>query len=600
MQETETAESVPSALGHGGPSARARDGGGRFRRDGALWRSPSLLVLILVLIVAAVMTARLIRQTAPAVDLPLEGRLALLPFLDSTADRSGEWVENGLMEMVAETVARTTGPALLSPERLRRLMAPRELDLRDSAAREQARQLALASGVDQVLDVAVLGRDGENAEFEIALFDGTGLVAEARLEGEGPLSVADELAFALARGLTSELEPRRLAQQFSRSPFLDRLYATGLQVLRSSGPDHARHYFRIALDHQAGFAQAKARLAECARSLGELDRSRRLTRELLQDAQVRGARALEADHLRDLALLAALDGELAQATEHYDQAFGILLDLQNRPAQADVLFEQSRLALAAGDEARAEELYVERLRIQQQLGDRLGEADTLFQIGSLLLSNGDLEGALQMLTDARELSTQTADIWTEMRVVASLGEVARQRGEAAAAQDLWRRALSFYDQQEESSRRLLLNFKLAESLIDTGDLQKAETRLHNARELAGELDNKPIEAKASLGLAWLMLRTGYPYQAKPHLDRALELDSWLDDRVLLQLAIAWYAYEQGNYRLAVQTQSEVKRRLADRWKGLNEQFLQTYRQAQQLGRRLPLPGEDDYEEPAAG
>ena len=588
MDEAEKESPIAPVLVRTEPAARAR------------WRSPALVALILVSIAGVAWTARLIRATTPAVDLPIRGRLALLPFLDATADRSGAWTEIGLMEMVSAAVSRTAGSAMLSPARLHQALEPRALDLRDPAAREQARLLALASGADQVLDVALLGREGEKTTFEITLYEAGGKIAERRLEGTDPLAVADDLAFSLARGLTSKLEPRRLRQQFSRSPFLDRLYAMGLQALRSMGPEAAKPHFDIALEHRPGFFQAKARLAECARQLGELERSRQLTQELLQDARARGARTREAESLRQLALLAALDGELEGASQLYDQAFGIHLNLEDRPAQSEVLFELARLALAAGEASRAEELYVERLQIQQGLGDRLGESDTLFQIGSLLLADGDLEGAGQVLVDAQDLALRSGDVWTEMRVVASLGEVASRRGEVETAQGLWRRALSFYEQEGEASRRLLLSFKLAETLAATEDYQQAEERLHDARELAAELENKPYEAKISLGLAWLMLRTGYPYQAKPHLDRALELDRWLDDRTRLQLVIAWYAYEQGNYRLAVATQQEVKRRLADRWQKDNEQFLQTYREAEILGHRLPLPGEDDYAPPTAG
>ena len=131
----------------------------------------------------------------------------------------------------------------------------------------------------------------------------------------------------------------------------------------------------------------------------------------------------------------------------------------------------------------------------------------------------------------------------------------------------------------------------------TGELDEAEDRLQDMRELAIEVEDRVAEARASLGLAWLMLRTGYPYQSKPHLDRALELDRWIDNRVLLQLVIAWFAYEQGNYALAVETQSRIQRQ-HPAWGAVEEAFLRVFREAAILGRRLPLPGEDGYVDPA--
>ncbi len=581
--QSETGKSVASPLEWSSSAERPR----------TRWRVPASLGLLLFVIGAGWGVSRLINSATPAVDLPLAGRLALLPFENRTADTAESWIEIGLMEMVVEAVSKVAGPAVVSPDRLRRALAPRELNLSDPAARERARELAMAAGADQVLDARII-RQGESFAIEMELFDASGMVSSSRVEDATLLAAADALVFAIARGLAAEGGPRQIATLFSRSPFFDRLYGTGVQELRTRGPRAARPYFEIALQHRPEFLQAKAMLAECARRMGELEPARELTQEQLFEAQSRGNRTLEARSLRVLALLAALDGELEKAQTLYSQAFTLHLDMADQPARAEVLYELARLALADNDSARAEELYVELLGLQQDLGDRLGEADTLFQIGSLLLATDDLDGAAQVLTDARDLSLQTADVWTEMRISASLGEVAQRQGDIETAKTLWRRAVAFYDQRQENARRLLLSYNLAEALVKTGEFDEAEDRFHSIRELAVELGNESYEAKASLGLSWLLLRSGYPYQAKPHLDRVLELDHWLDDRVLLQLVIAWYAYEQGNYTLAVNTQLDVKQRSTERWAPIDEAFLAVYQQAEILGRRLPLPGEEGY------
>ncbi len=582
-----------------GPDLKALVQGDRPERVRRPWRALAAVVVALAVAGAVVTAARLIRSSAPAADLPLAGRLALLPLVDSTGERSGEWIETGLMEMIAEAVARSAGGAMVSPQRLRSALEPRGLDLRDPAARERARALALAAGADQVLDATLTTGRRDGYVFELELFDATGAVGSSRMQGTSHLAVADALAFSIARGLSSHSEPYRLLSHFSRSPFVDRLYASGVAELYAAGPDAAQPYFEIALRHQPGFVQAKARLMDCAQRLGELERGVEIAGELLREAQSRGDRDLEARSLQRLASLAALQGRLDEASDLYAQAYSMHLDLSDRPAQAATLYETARPPLVGHDSPKAEELYVEMLRIQQELGDRLGEADTLFQIGSLLLAGGDYDGAEQALADSRELSLQTGDVWTEMRVTTSLGEIAQRRGELETAKRLWRRALGFYQQRQENPRRLLLSYKLAQTLVESGELDEAEDRLHDMRELAVELEDRAYEARAALGLAWILLRTSYPKQAKPHLDRALELDRWLDDRKLMQLVIAWYAYEQGNYRLAVDAQSAIQRHTSDSWWPGDEAFLRVFREAEQQGRRLPLPGEAGYVEPAA-
>ncbi len=571
----------------------------RPERGGKPWRWLAAAAVVLAVAAALLTTVKLIRAAAPAAELPLASRLALLPFVDATVERTGPWIETGLMEMVAETVASTAGGAVVSPARLRKAFESRGFDLRDPATRERARDLALAAGAGQVLDAKLTSARRQGYALELELFDASGRIATGRVEGASPLEAAETLAFSLARGLSSHAEPRRLQHRFSRSPFFDRLYASGLAELRVASPDSARPYFEIALRHRPAFFQAKARLADCARRLGELERGAELARELLSEAQSRGERGLEAQSLRRLAALAALQGRLEEASELFSQTYSMQLDLADRAAQAEVLYEMARLALADGAAPRAQELYVEMLGIQQQLGDRLGQADTLYQIGSLLLAGGDYQGADRALADSQELALQTGDVWTEMRVTTSLGEIAARRGELETAARLWRRALGFYQQRQDNPRRLLVSYKLAQALVEDGELDEAEDRLQDMRELAVELENRPYEARASLGLAWVLLRTSYPRQAKPHLDRALELDRWLDDRLLMQMVIAWYAYEQGNYRLAVDTQLAIQRHSAESWGPGHAAVLRVYREAERLGRRLPLPGEAGYVEPAA-
>ncbi len=581
------------------PDLTPLDRVGEPRPAAKRWRWLLLAAALPIVGATVAVTARLIGTARPATELALAGRLALLPFVDATPDGSGGWVEVGLMEMVAETVARTAGGRVVSPQRLRQALEPRGFDLRDPAARERARALALAAGADQVLDVTLTRDRDQGYALDASLFDGGGRVDAARLERPDPLEAADALAFSLARGLSSDLEPYRFQHQFSRSGFIDRLYATGLGELRTASPDAARSYFEIALEHRPGFFQAKARLVDCLRLAGELDTAAELTGELIREAQSRGDRALEARSLRTLAAINALRGRIDEASDQIQQAFTVHLDTADRPAQAEALYEMARLALAGGERERAGELYIEMLRIQQELGDRLGEADTLYQIGSLQLAGGDPAAAQRVLADARQVALETGDVWTEMRIAASLGEAAMRRGELDTARQLWRRALAFYEQQRETARRLLLSDKLARLSLRLGDLEETEDLLEDMRELAAEHGDRAYEAQASLGLAWVLLRSGYPNQAKPHLDRALELDRWLADRKLVQLVIAWYAYEQGNYRLAIQTQAGIKRHSPDLWFAGDEAFLQIYRQAEILGRRLPVPGEAGYVEPPA-
>ncbi len=546
--------------------------------------------------------------TRPAsLDLEGRGRVAVLPLVNATGDRADDWVAVGLAEMISETLARSPGVEVVAGERLRRELGSRGLELGDPADRERGRELARALGGELVVD-ATLRRQGgparsgeEPYRLHFRLFDAGGEVAGAELRGADPLAVADRLAASLARGLASDAAPPSMARLFSRSPFADRLYGMGLHQLRTSGAAAAAPYFEIALGIRPRFLQARARLGECRRELGDADASRSLALAVLDDAQARGERRWQVWSFRALGRLAAFEGRFDEAQEHYSRAFSITLEHGDPAVRGELLFELARLALARGETARAEELFIEILELRQHLGDRLGEVDVLLEIGSLFLGSGDLDGAGQVLDRARQLAAGLDDLWAEMRAVASLGEVARRRGDHGAAGELWRQALAFYDQRGDRPRQLLLTRNLAEVLLLGSDFEPAEDLLHRLIDLAAERQEPAFEAWASLRLTWILLRTGYPRQARPHLDRALALDRHLaDDRFELQKVIAWFAYEQGNYRLAVDTQREAKRQAGDGWSTWEEGFLQAFEKALTNGRRQPLPGEDDYRPAAAG
>ena len=102
-----------------------------------------------------------------------------------------------------------------------------------------------------------------------------------------------------------------------------------------------------------------------------------------------------------------------------------------------------------------------------------------------------------------------------------------------------------------------------------------------------------MEALAAMRLTWVHLRRGYPFLARNHLERALALDENLREPLTLQRLIAWLAYEEGNYRLAIDTLSAVKRQAGEAWRAQDQEFLDVFVRAGEAGERLPLPGDDE-------
>ncbi|MEO1083665.1 MAG: hypothetical protein AAFY88_05435 [Acidobacteriota bacterium] len=170
-------------------------------------------------------------------------------------------------------------------------------------------------------------------------------------------------------------------------------------------------------------------------------------------------------------------------------------------------------------------------------------------------------------------------------------------GDAVTAADQWEQALAFYRQRGDVPRQLLLSRNLARARAATGNLKAAEDLTHEQLELAHAEERRSLEADAALRLALLQLRQGYPSQARVHLDRVLELDGYLQERSELQRAIAWMAYEQGQFDLAVSTQLRLPREANGELSSYDASFLAVFQAARLEGRRLALPHEPGYSAP---
>lgn len=560
---------------------------------------PWLLGVVAVGGVVLALATRWLAPPVPQLTLDVDGRVAVLP-LRNEGPRSDDWSSWGLSALISEGLEATDGVQTLDPAQFFRVLVDRDIDASVVADRERAHALAVALGADLVADITLrrVGNDRQ-AVLSLQLTDTERRpVAELEVSDPSLMAGASQMVVALAAGLAAGRAPIPLDKALSADPFVDRLYAEGLDSLLRRSPREALPYFEIALRNRPDFVQAKLRLIECLRRDGRAAAAVPMAEELLGQAQSRGNRSLQAQSFRALGLLKAMQGDPVSAAEQYKHAGRIDARRGDLRGESESLYERARLALAGGAGDQAEALFIEALEKRREAGDRLGQIDLMVRLGSLFLATERYDDAGRLLDQGLQSATELRDVWNEHRIVASLGEVAWRQGRLADAVEAWDRALAFYRLQEDSQRILLLSRNLARVLIEKGDFAAAEERYRDQVDLARELENPRLEAEATVQLAWLQLRLGYPFQARPLVNRAVELDRYLTDRTDLQRVIAWMAYEEENYSLALTTLGDLRRQAPEQWTELDEAFLSVYGRARVERRRLPLPGERATDERA--
>lgn len=581
-------------LGGGSPVVASPVGRSRHEK----WRliGPWLIGLLAVGGIALTLSAGFFGDPVPVLELEVSGRLAVLPVVTDGARGEG-WLSWGLAALIHEGLAANDPIQAVRIDRLYDVLAERELA--DAVTeRQRQRQLARALGAQTVLDI-VHQPAGDRVALVLEVSRPGEAAGRQRFEGGDALEACSRLVAAVADAMLAGGASVPLDEVLSDDAFARRLYGEGVEQTLSAGAAAGRRYFEIALRHRPDFFLARLRLADVLRRLGDLEPARAIAEELLTQTQSRGQRVGQARAYRALGLISAVDGDAAVAAEHYRQALRLEIQRDAPLAQADAIGAQAQLALASGYPDKAQELFAEVLQLRQQAGDRLGQIDALVRLSSLAIRRGELPAADNLLRDARAMAQDLSDVWEERRIAASLGEVAWRQGDAATAADEWEQALTFYRRRGDVSRQLLLSRNLARARAATGDLEAAEDLTHEQLELANGENRPALEADAALRLALLQLRQGYPSQAKLHLDRALELDGHLAERSELQRAIAWMAYEQGHFELAVSTQQKLPRSAEGKLSDYDASFLAVFRRARAAGRRMPLPHEAGYE-PAAG
>lgn len=515
---------------------------GRMKRR-RNWVLAALSVLSLMLL-TALLTVKLLRPEQ-LLKPGEHGRIAILPFANQTGEATLDWINIGLMDMVAQTLDE--GPQMDVVPTDAVLRAGQNFKLSDSTelSRSRVQDICNALGSQFVVTAAVF-REKENFRLHYTLYDIKGFKAVGDLVGSSVISLGSDLSAYLSRRLVADAQVMNIKDEYSTSDVANQNYAIGVQRLNTVGPKVAESYFLVCLDLDPHFLWAKMQLAFCKEGLTEWDEGEHIASQVLQDAQKRHDRKLEAVSLRFIGVIANHRKDYVRAEDYYNRSLTIVHALNDRRGEAKIYNNLAVIAYARSDSASAIQLYQKSLDLKKEIGDLLGEAYTLDNLAIVYHEQHDLSKAEQFYKQSLEISKQIGALDAQELSLGNLGTLYEDRGEYKLAEECASQALKISRDMGDKEGEADWAHNLAESLIQQGRLDDAAKAMEVARVY---------------------------YKDTPLMIR-------LDAR---------YQYERGNFSEAFRLMKTAKEATEPgEWTDEFEHLFQAYEKAAKEGHKVPL------------
>lgn len=331
--------------------------------------------------------------------------LALLPFDNQTGDHQLDWIELGLMSVVARSLASEPRLDVASPARV---LSALETLPPEAPAREKAGALQRLLGVNRVVTVSVGGRPsafslrarwiGADEEGWSA---GGGLVAA----GDGTLS---HLAAGLARQLAEALlphPPAALPGDDQGDPLAEEAMARALQAAAQERWTTACNLMRVVLDAAPGNEAVQLELLRCQAALGD-PAAQAGGAALLRDAALRDDRRLQAQVEQALGRNALNRGAFAEARERLARALELAGNEETAGWTVQTLLWQSSAALQQGDFAAAEPPLEQASRLCESSGNRIDALACLTHRALILDHQGELPQSMALSREVMHRSRE--------------------------------------------------------------------------------------------------------------------------------------------------------------------------------------------------
>ena len=433
--------------------------------------------------------------------------LAILPFRNTSADSSIDWIGATLSDMLSTDVGQSARLRTVSSDRLHQILKDLRIPPNSDFDPDALRHLQEFSNAD-ILVSGTYAKFGDQIRIDAILHDyrhdrQVPLKIEAPNEKAIPATV-DQFADLIRKNLavSSDVLQELKASSFqpiSQSVTALRDYNQGLQLVRDGKNLDAIKALQDAVKEDPQFALAYSRLAEANASLGydtDAEKYSRQAMDLRQQLPTAEKYLIEASHAKVMK-------DDKKAIEAYENLAKTL------PDSGDVEEPLGALYMEVGDYDKA------RAQFAKILASDPKNIKALWQMGMVEIKKENPQGALDPLNKGISLAVQVDNKEQKAQLLQALGIAYRLMNKPEEA-------IKSFNDSMEINRALGFKRLLANNLEQMGQAQDSLGKPDQALASMAEALKIQREIGAKKELGDTLLSMGVVYYEQSHYDKALE------------------------------------------------------------------------------
>ncbi len=226
-----------------------------------------------------------------------------------------------------------------------------------------------------------------------------------------------------------------------------------------------------------------------------------------------------------------ITGHWKRALEAYQQARELAADIDEREIEANLFRWMGHIHRLQGDWQEAVRCNNESMEICRRIDSRTGRAYACNNLGAVYFETGDMQKARESFEESLTIAEEEDEARLMAQANNNLAILSQEDGDLEEAVVRYRNALVGYEREGDIRGMAQTHYNLTLAFEEKGDGEEFLKNLEMGMDLAGDIDERDLQAMLHLRRAEMLTGEGDLPGARSFVDLALEIFSGSGDRV---------------------------------------------------------------------